>query len=209
MHIGPWVDQGEVNMAKPMRTLHGQSLEPKLKKAFQYKGDDQAQDYKLEVQGNACMGTRVVLWEFCGKMNRGWGYLNNLSATTAAITNDGWFKMGNIPVCNADGFFMIYKVHPWKHSEYVLAIDIHSPPINKGSKVGTIPFSSTLLIFPTVPPVELKSLLIQHPDVADAAVIGVPSKEATKLPRAFVVPVQTIEKEEMAMFALGIPEWVA
>jgi 4-coumarate--CoA ligase len=37
---------------------------------------------------------------------------------------------------------------------------------------------------PTVPPAELESVLLQHPDVADAAVIGIEDRaEATELPR--------------------------
>jgi len=39
-----------------------------------------------------------------------------------------------------------------------------------------------------VPPAELESILLTHPDVADVAVIGVESmKQATELPRAYVV----------------------
>jgi len=39
-----------------------------------------------------------------------------------------------------------------------------------------------------VPPAELESVLLTHPDIADAAVVGVYSdKEATELPRAYVV----------------------
>ena len=38
-----------------------------------------------------------------------------------------------------------------------------------------------------VPPAELEALLISHPDIEDAAVIGVPNLEAGELPMAFVV----------------------
>lgn len=37
----------------------------------------------------------------------------------------------------------------------------------------------------TVPPAELESVLLTHPDIADAAVIGIESvEEATELPRS-------------------------
>jgi 4-coumarate--CoA ligase len=41
----------------------------------------------------------------------------------------------------------------------------------------------------TVPPAELEAVLFTHPDIADAAVIGVDSVEqATELPRFVHVP---------------------
>ncbi|MDZ7685714.1 MAG: hypothetical protein U5O39_12480 [Gammaproteobacteria bacterium] len=37
-----------------------------------------------------------------------------------------------------------------------------------------------------VPPAELEAILVSHPDVADAAVIGIPDDEAGELPKAFI-----------------------
>lgn len=39
-----------------------------------------------------------------------------------------------------------------------------------------------------VAPAELEALLLQHKEVADAGVIGLPNEEAGELPMAFVVP---------------------
>lgn len=48
-------------------------------------------------------------------------------------------------------------------------------------------FVSAFLSFLQVPPAELEDLLLSHPGVQDAAVIGVPDQQAGELPRAFVV----------------------
>ena len=36
-------------------------------------------------------------------------------------------------------------------------------------------------------PAELEAVLLSHPDVLDAAVIGIPDGEAGELPKAFIV----------------------
>jgi len=63
-----------------------------------------------------------------------------------------------------------------------------------------------------VPPAELESVLLTHPDIADAAVIGVYSfSEATELPRAYVVHAQpnSIGSEaQKAAFASSIQRWI-
>ncbi|KAI6024276.1 AMP binding protein [Pisolithus marmoratus] len=122
------------------------------------------------------------------------GYLNNPSATAAAITGDGWFKTGDIAVCNKDGFFTIVD----RRKELI-----------KYKARQQFSLVTTLSTIPTVPPAELESVLLQHSDVADAAVIGVPSEEATELPRAYVVPARTVAQEKAATFALDIQQWVA
>ncbi|KAF8141258.1 AMP binding protein [Boletus edulis] len=108
------------------------------------------------------------------------GYLNNPSATASAITPDGWFKTGDIAISDAEGFITI------------------------------IDRRKELIKYKVVAPAELEALLLQHPDVTDAAVVGVDSKEeATELPRAYIVPTGPITPRESAVLALEVQAWVA
>lgn len=110
------------------------------------------------------------------------GYLNNPTATAEAITPDGWFKTGDIGVRDKDGFFTIVD----RKKELIKY---------KGSQVA---------------PAELESVLLQHAEVADAAVIGVESKEeATELPRAYITPSRPLSSQEASSFALGVQDWVS
>ena len=56
-----------------------------------------------------------------------------------------------------------------------------------------------------VAPAELEALILNHPDVADVAVIGVPDPEAGELPKAFVVrkPNSTVCGEDIKKFVAG------
>ena len=53
-----------------------------------------------------------------------------------------------------------------------------------------------------VPPAELETILISHPAILDAGVIGVPDARAGELPKAYVVrkPDETITEEEIVKF---------
>jgi len=87
------------------------------------------------------------------------GYLGNPAATAATVDADGWLHTGDVAVIDADGHTFIVD----RLKELIKY---------KGFQV---------------PPAELEALLLTHPGVADAAVIGVPDEEAGEIPKAFVV----------------------
>ena len=88
------------------------------------------------------------------------GYLNNEEATRATVDGEGWLHTGDVAVVDGDGYFTIVD----RLKELIKY---------KGYQVA---------------PAELEALIINHPQVADVAVIGVPDEEAGELPKAFVVP---------------------
>jgi acyl-CoA synthetase (AMP-forming)/AMP-acid ligase II len=87
------------------------------------------------------------------------GYLNNESATRSTIDDDGWLHTGDIGHIDADGHLFIVD----RLKELIKY---------KGFQV---------------PPAELEALLLTHPQIADAAVIGLPDDEAGEIPAAYVV----------------------
>ncbi|HZT98231.1 MAG TPA: AMP-dependent synthetase, partial [Ktedonobacteraceae bacterium] len=54
----------------------------------------------------------------------------------------------------------------------------------------------------SIAPAELESLLLEHPAVMDAAVIGVPNEETGEVPKGFVVvrPGSSVTAEELLTF---------
>ncbi|KIJ36336.1 hypothetical protein M422DRAFT_34299 [Sphaerobolus stellatus SS14] len=113
------------------------------------------------------------------------GYLNNPEATRDAITPDGWFKTGDVAIVDKDNFFQIVD----RKKELIKY---------KGFQV---------------PPADLEAVLLTHPDVLDAGVIGVHSEvEATELPRAYVVPrggvaaFKTVAEKDA--FSHAIQSWI-
>ena len=74
------------------------------------------------------------------------GYWNLPEATSAAISADGWFATGDIGTVDEDGYFSI--------------VDRKKDLIIRGG----------LNVYPR----EIEEVLYEHPDVAEAAVIGLP-----------------------------------
>ncbi|XP_026752608.2 uncharacterized protein LOC113512858 [Galleria mellonella] len=87
------------------------------------------------------------------------GYRNNPEATKQVITEDGWFRTGDIASIDEDGALTITD----RVKELIKV---------KGYQVA---------------PAELESILREHPDVEDAGVVGVPDSRTGEAPKAFVV----------------------
>ncbi|KAI0343749.1 AMP binding protein [Trametopsis cervina] len=109
------------------------------------------------------------------------GYLNNPKATAESITPDGWFKTGDIAIRDDEGYYYIVD----RRKELIKY---------KGFQVA---------------PAELEAVLLQHPEIADCAVVGVVSEaEATELPRAYVVHAKGLEPSQHAVFAKQVQDWL-
>jgi len=87
------------------------------------------------------------------------GYLANEVATAMTVDSDGWLHTGDIGLADAEGYLTVVD----RMKELIKV---------KGYQVA---------------PAQLEAVLLQHPAIADAAVIGVPDEEAGELPKAFVV----------------------
>ena len=86
------------------------------------------------------------------------GYLNNPEATAETLDSEGWLHTGDVAIIDDE--------------DHVSIVDRIKELIKyKGFQV---------------PPAELEAVLITHPAVADAAVIGIPDEEAGELPKAFI-----------------------
>jgi acyl-CoA synthetase (AMP-forming)/AMP-acid ligase II len=100
------------------------------------------------------------------------GYLNDPEATAATLDQDGWLHTGDIATIDDRGYFAIVD----RVKELIKY---------KGYQVA---------------PAELEALLISHPGIADAAVVGSPDDEAGEVPKAFVVTAGQLDADEIKAF---------
>jgi acyl-CoA synthetase (AMP-forming)/AMP-acid ligase II len=100
------------------------------------------------------------------------GYLGQPAATADAFARDGWFRTGDIAFADEDGYFTIVD----RAKELIKY---------KGFQV---------------PPAELEAVLVSHPSVADAAVVGVPDQEAGEVPKAYVVLTDEATADELMAY---------
>jgi len=100
------------------------------------------------------------------------GYLNRPDATAAMIDDQGWLRTGDIGYADEDGYFYIVDrlKELIKYNAYQVA------------------------------PAELEALLLGHPAVADAAVVGRPDEAAGELPTAYIVAREAVSAEEIMAY---------
>jgi acyl-CoA synthetase (AMP-forming)/AMP-acid ligase II len=107
------------------------------------------------------------------------GYWNKPEATRETLTPDGFLRTGDVAYVDKEGNFFIVD----RKKELIKV---------KGLQVA---------------PAELEALLLDHPDVQDAAVIGVPTNDGQELPRAYIVPQDP--KRATPEVAEEIKNWLA
>jgi acyl-CoA synthetase (AMP-forming)/AMP-acid ligase II len=119
---------------------------------------------------DAADGERGELWIRGPQVMK--GYLNNEEATRATVDAEGWLHTGDVAVVDELG-------------RYTVVDRVKELIKYKGYQVA---------------PAELEAVLLGHPEIADAAVIGVPEKETgEELPKAFVVRAPGSELTEQAV----------
>src|SRR3954451_8008506 len=100
------------------------------------------------------------------------GYLNNPDATAETLTDDGWLRTGDMGRVDEGGFFYIVD----RLKELIKY---------KGYQV---------------PPAELEAVLVSHPKVKDAGVIGVRGGDGEEIPKACVVCEEDLDGDELMAY---------
>jgi acyl-CoA synthetase (AMP-forming)/AMP-acid ligase II len=100
------------------------------------------------------------------------GYLGNRQATSAAVDADGWVRTGDIVVADQAGWFRVTG-----RLKEIIKYNGHQ-----------------------VAPAMLEAVLLAHPAVADAAVIGCPDAQAGEIPEALIVCREPVSASELLAF---------
>jgi fatty-acyl-CoA synthase len=98
-------------------------------------------------------------------------YWRNPEATKASFTPDGWFRTGDMGTRDPDGYFTIHD-------------RIKNMFVSGGENVY---------------PAEIERVLLDHPAVADCAVIGIADPKWQEVPKAFIIrrPGQTCTEDDL------------
>ncbi len=97
------------------------------------------------------------------------GYWNRPQETKDVLDDEGWFKTGDMAIIQKDG--------------YIRIVDRKKDMINV----------SGFKVFPN----EVEDVLASHPDILEAAVVGVPDAEGSEVVKAYVVTSRSMTVEEV------------
>jgi acyl-CoA synthetase (AMP-forming)/AMP-acid ligase II len=103
------------------------------------------------------------------------GYLNNPAATSETLAANGWLRTGDIGRIDENGFFFIVD----RLKELIKY---------KGYQV---------------PPAELEAVLVSHPKVRDAGVIGMRTEDGEEEPMGCVVVEGDVDADELLDYVAG------
>ena len=105
------------------------------------------------------------------------GYWKDAEATSAALTPDGWLRTGDVAIADDDGY--LYLVDRIKDLVIVSGFNVY--------------------------PAEVEDVLLEHPGVAEVAVVGMSHPHTGETVRAFVVvaPAAHLEEDEVIEFCAG------
>jgi long-chain acyl-CoA synthetase len=99
------------------------------------------------------------------------GYWDDPEATRAVLTEDGWLRTGDLAVVDDDGFLWLVD----RAKDVIIVSGFN------------------------VVPAEVEAVLLRHPDVADAAVVGVAHPHTGEAVKALVVPESGASIDEHAL----------
>jgi long-chain acyl-CoA synthetase len=105
------------------------------------------------------------------------GYWKDGEATAAVLTADGWLRTGDVAIADDDGY--LYLVDRIKDLVIVSGFNVY--------------------------PAEVEDVLLEHPGVAEVAVVGVSHPHTGETVKAFVVaaPGASLEEDELIEFCAG------
>jgi acyl-coenzyme A synthetase/AMP-(fatty) acid ligase len=104
------------------------------------------------------------------------GYVDNPAATHEAIVEDGWLRTGDLARVDSNGYWWVVD----RLKELIKY---------KGYQIA---------------PAELESILLSHPLVVDAAVVGIPDLGVGEIPTGFVVSSREgLDAEEVMAWIAG------
>ena len=101
------------------------------------------------------------------------GYWNNPEATATAFDSDGWFHSGDLARRDEDGFFYVAG----REKDMIISGGVN------------------------VYPAEIEGRLLLHPDVGDAAVVGIPDDTWGEIGVAYVVGLEGRQPDRAALEA--------